>query len=58
MAKRIAEQKLEKAEEHYIDVCYYFQQFNSPKCWSTITKSRKEYKKFTTKKDKVYYVKE
>jgi hypothetical protein len=57
MAKLIAEQKLEKAEEHYI-ACNYFQQFNSPRCWSTITKARKEYKKLTTKKDKLYYVKE
>ena len=57
-AKLIAEQKLEKAEELYIDACYYFQQFNSPRCWSSITKARKEYKKLTTKKDKLYYVKE
>jgi hypothetical protein len=57
-AKLIAEEKLEKAEEKYIDACYYFQQFNSPRCWSTIPKAQNEYKKLTTKKDKLYYVKE
>ena len=58
-AELIAEEKLEKAEEAYIDAsCYDFQQFNSPRCWSTIPKARKEYKKLTTKKDKLYYVKE
>jgi hypothetical protein len=57
-SKLIAEQKLEKAEEHYIDACCYFQQYNSPRCWNIISKARREYNKLTTKKDKLYFVKE
>jgi len=49
-AKLIAEQKLEKAEEHYIDVCYYFQQYNSPRCWNTSSKARREYNRLTQRK--------
>ncbi len=56
--KLIEKEKLEKAEEKYIDAYYHFQQFNSPRCWMTIEQATGEYHKLKTKKDKLRYVKE
>ncbi len=56
--KLIEKEKLEKAEEKYIDAYYNFQQFNSPRCWMTIEQATEEYHKLKTKKDKLSYVKE
>ena len=48
--KLIEKEKLEKAEEKYIDAYYHFQQFNSPRCWMTIEQATGEYHKLKTKK--------
>ena len=45
--KLIEKEKLEKAEEKYIDAYYHFQQFNSPRCCTTIKQAREEYNNLT-----------
>ncbi len=49
-AKLIAQEQSEKAEEKYINACYHFQPFNSPRCWMTMKQAREEYNKLKTKK--------
>jgi hypothetical protein len=56
--KLAQELKLKNAERDLIDACYYFQQYNSPRCWKSIEQAKKEYEKLKTKKDKLRYMKE
>ena len=44
------ELKLKNAERDLIDACYYFQQYNSPRCWKSIEQAKRNYEKLKTKR--------
>ena len=57
--KKIAqEKKLEAAQKDFITASYFWQQYDSPRCWKTAEEAMDNFENLKTKKDKFKYVKE
>ena len=57
--KKVAqEKKLEAAQKDFITASYFWQQYDSPRCWKTAEEAMDNFENLKTKKDKFKYVKE
>jgi hypothetical protein len=50
--------KLKSTEKDLVNISYLHQQYFSPHCWKTVCQALNEFKKLTSKKNKIEYVKE
>jgi hypothetical protein len=50
--------KLKSTEKDLINISYFYQKYFSPLCWKTVCQALDEFKKLTSKKDKIECVKE
>ena len=50
--------RLVAVEKEFIDASYLNQQYNSPRCWTTMEEALNIFNELTTKKDKLKFVKE
>ena len=52
------ERKMEVATKDFIAASYFWQQYHSPRCWTTAKEAMDNFEKLQTKKDKFKFVKE
>ncbi len=50
--------KLNSMEKDLINISYLYQKYFSPRCWKTVHQALDDFKKLTSKKDKIECVKE
>ena len=52
------EHKLDKAKERYIESIYFYEQYHSPRCWSTAEMATREYDKLPSEAQRFKYCRE